>query len=163
MKPNTRYICKNDCFGFKKGHVYKTDENGSLTSPNYPDYSLMSGTFNFDYYFTEWYLTPATSEQHAEVQKTIEEQKKVYGEPGFFPSIKDEKNINPIKEMVNHPDHYKGNKFEVIDIIDDYKLSFSMGNAVKYLLRAGKKDNTIQDLKKAVWYIEHEIKTLENK
>lgn len=68
----------------------------------------------------------------------------------------------PEKEMVNHPDHYKGNKFEVIDIIEDYNLDFSIGNAVKYLLRAGKKDNTVQDLKKAIWYIEREIKNLEN-
>ncbi len=58
------------------------------------------------------------------------------------------------KEMVNHPSHYQGNKFEVIDIIEDYKLDFCLGNAVKYILRAGKKDDIIQDINKAIWYLE---------
>jgi hypothetical protein len=66
------------------------------------------------------------------------------------------------KEMVNHPDHYKSNKFEVIDIIEDYKLNFNLGNACKYILRAGKKDQTktIEDLEKAVWYLQREISNL---
>lgn len=59
-----------------------------------------------------------------------------------------------IKEMVNHPSHYQGNKFEVIDIIEDYNLDFCLGNAVKYILRAGKKDDIIQDINKAIWYLE---------
>jgi hypothetical protein len=61
------------------------------------------------------------------------------------------------REMVNHPDHYQGNKFEVIDVIEDYELGFHLGNAVKYILRAGKKDARKQDLKKAIWYIQREI------
>jgi hypothetical protein len=61
------------------------------------------------------------------------------------------------REMVNHPDHYQGNKFEVIDIIEDYDLGFSLGNAIKYILRADKKGNRKQDLKKAIWYIQREI------
>lgn len=61
------------------------------------------------------------------------------------------------REMVNHPDHYQGNKFEVIDVIEDYELGFHLGNAVKYILRAGKKDARKQDLKKALWYIQREI------
>lgn len=65
-------------------------------------------------------------------------------------------------EKINHPEHYKGNKFEAIDIIDDYQLGFNLGNAVKYILRAGKKGDTAEDLKKAKWYIEHEICKLMN-
>ena len=61
------------------------------------------------------------------------------------------------REMVNHPDHYQGNKFEVIDVIEDYDLGFSLGNAIKYILRADKKDNRKQDLEKAIWYIQREI------
>ncbi len=61
------------------------------------------------------------------------------------------------KEMVNHPDHYQGNNFEVIDIIEDYELGFSLGNAIKYILRADKKGARKQDLKKAIWYIQREI------
>jgi len=61
------------------------------------------------------------------------------------------------REMVNHPDHYQGNKMEVIDIIEDYSLGFSLGNAIKYILRADKKGNKKQDLQKAMWYLEREL------
>ena len=61
------------------------------------------------------------------------------------------------REMVNHPDHYQGSKMEVIDIIEDYSLGFSLGNAVKYILRADKKGNKKQDLEKAIWYINREL------
>ncbi len=61
------------------------------------------------------------------------------------------------KEMVNHPAHYQGTKTEVIDIIEDYNLGFSLGNAIKYILRADKKGNKKQDLEKALWYINREL------
>lgn len=67
------------------------------------------------------------------------------------------------KEMVNHPSHYQGRKFEVIDIIEDYDLDFCLGNAVKYILRCGKKDESIQELKKAIWYLERKISQLSKK
>ena len=65
-------------------------------------------------------------------------------------------------ENVNHPSHYNFGKYEVIDVIDDRKLGFSLGNAVKYIARAGKKDpaKEVEDLKKAVFYINHEIERL---
>lgn len=69
------------------------------------------------------------------------------------------------KEMVNHPNHYGGkdNVYEAIKVIDAWGLDndFYLGNAVKYLSRAGKKDNTVQDLKKAIWYIEKKIEKLQ--
>lgn len=64
-------------------------------------------------------------------------------------------------ENVNHPSHYGGenNVYEAIKIIEAYDLDFSLGNAIKYILRAGKKDNNDfkQDLEKAAWYINREI------
>lgn len=63
-----------------------------------------------------------------------------------------------IYNQVNSPEHYQGNKFEVIDIIDDYGLNFNLGNAIKYILRCDKKGNKKQDLEKAIWYINHELK-----
>ena len=70
-----------------------------------------------------------------------------------------------VKEMINHPDHYQGNKFEVIDIIEDYNLGFCLGNTIKYILRAGSKfkDKEIEDLKKATWYLQRRIQELETK
>ena len=65
------------------------------------------------------------------------------------------------KEMVDHPSHYNQGKFEAIDVIEDWKLNFNLGNTVKYISRAGHKDNIIQDLKKASWYLNREIERLE--
>ena len=59
--------------------------------------------------------------------------------------------------MVDHPQHYQGKSFEVIDIINDYSLNFELGNAIKYILRADKKGNKKQDLEKAIWYLNHEL------
>ena len=62
-------------------------------------------------------------------------------------------------EHVDHPSHYQGNKYEAIDVIEDFQLNFCLGNAIKYILRAGKKDSREQDLQKAIWYLQREVKT----
>jgi len=65
--------------------------------------------------------------------------------------------------MINHPEHYlKESGFEVIDVIEAWNLDFSLGNAVKYIARAGLKDpeKKKQDLNKAIWYIERTISNL---
>lgn len=58
---------------------------------------------------------------------------------------------------INHPKHYQGAKYEVIDIIEDFNLNFCLGNAIKYILRAGKKGDRVEDLRKAIWYLTREI------
>jgi hypothetical protein len=67
------------------------------------------------------------------------------------------------KEAVNHPQHYGGenNQYEAIKVIEAWELDFCLGNTVKYISRAGKKDNIVQDLKKAKWYLERKIAQLE--
>lgn len=67
------------------------------------------------------------------------------------------------KEAVNHPQHYGGenNQYEAIKVIEAWDLDFCLGNTVKYISRAGKKDNIVQDLKKAKWYLERKISQLE--
>ena len=67
------------------------------------------------------------------------------------------------REMINHPNHYNMGKYEAIDVIEDWKLNFHLGNTIKYISRAGYKDDIIQDLKKARWYLDREIQRLENK
>lgn len=67
-------------------------------------------------------------------------------------------------DPVNNPKHYKaGNGLEVIDVIEAFGLgdSFHLGNVVKYVLRAGHKDEEIQDLRKADWYLRRKIAGLE--
>jgi hypothetical protein len=67
----------------------------------------------------------------------------------------------PQHDPVNHPSHYTAHPtgVECIDIVETF--SFNIGNAVKYLWRAGLKDATLVDLKKARWYVEREIQRLE--
>lgn len=67
------------------------------------------------------------------------------------------------EDMVNHPKHYGGkdNPYEVIKVIDAWKLNFNLGNAVKYIARAEYKGDVLEDLKKASWYLQHEIEKLE--
>lgn len=69
----------------------------------------------------------------------------------------------PQKEAVNHPSHYMPGTYEAINVIEAWDLNFCLGNTVKYIARAGKKDpnKIIEDLKKAKWYLDREIETLE--
>lgn len=66
-------------------------------------------------------------------------------------------------DAVNHPSHYTDGKIEVITYIDDKNFNYCRGNAIKYISRAGKKnpEKEIEDLKKAEWYIHHEIERLQ--
>lgn len=71
-------------------------------------------------------------------------------------------NYEPFKkEAVDHPDHYGGaeNPYEAIKVIRAWDLGFSLGNTVKYISRAGKKDpnKRLEDLQKALWYLKEEI------
>ena len=70
-----------------------------------------------------------------------------------------------MNEMVNHPSHYGGdNTYETIKVIEAWELDFHLGNTVKYISRAGKKEigKEIQDLEKAKWYLERKIQKLKN-
>ena len=64
-----------------------------------------------------------------------------------------------IQESVDHPAHYGGadNPYEAIKVIESWGLGFHLGNAVKYISRAGKKGNAVEDLEKARWYLDREI------
>jgi hypothetical protein len=67
-------------------------------------------------------------------------------------------------EMVDHPNHYGGesNPYEAIKVIESWGLGFNLGNAIKYISRAGKKLDILEDLEKASWYINREINKLKN-
>jgi len=69
-----------------------------------------------------------------------------------------------MSDLINHPDHYKANGMECIDVIEalDLGYAFCVGNAIKYIFRRGTKPNhdTLEDLKKARWYIDRAIQIL---
>lgn len=82
-------------------------------------------------------------------------------------TIKEEKVVTPAKlsniehDVVNHPSHYTRGNIEVIDFIEDQQLPYHLGNVVKYVARAGFKGDKVEDLKKAQWYLNRYIRTLE--
>lgn len=70
-----------------------------------------------------------------------------------------------MSDAVNHPSHYTFGKYEVIDVIEDWGLDMHSGCAVKYIARAGRKnpDTEIQDIQKAIWYLNRKVSLLEKK
>lgn len=81
-----------------------------------------------------------------------------------MPRLRDVKPELYRKETVDHPSHYGGDTvYETIKVIAAWRLGFLLGNAVKYLSRAGKKnpDKLTEDLKKARWYVDEAIRCAE--
>ena len=66
----------------------------------------------------------------------------------------------PKPEKVNHPAHYNTGRIEVIDAIEDWDLSFNDGNAIKYIARHKYKGNPVQDIEKAIWYLQRHLEIL---
>ena len=64
-------------------------------------------------------------------------------------------------ETIDYPKHYNQGKYEVIDIIEDWGLGFNLGNAIKYIARCKHKGNKVQDIQKAIWYLQREITSKE--
>lgn len=64
------------------------------------------------------------------------------------------------EDMVNHPPHYTQGKIEVIDFIEDQQFPYHLGNVIKYISRAGRKGDKLEDLKKAQWYLARYIELI---
>ena len=90
-------------------------------------------------------------------------------EPAIYRDGMAQTNGDPVEDIpmesdnINHPAHYTFGSIEVITAIEDWSLPYHLGNAVKYIARAGRKDpaKTEEDLRKAVWYINRYIGYLE--
>ena len=90
-------------------------------------------------------------------------------EPGTMARLKAKDCFKPKEEkaddeidMVNHPQHYSAHGIEPIEYIESHDLNFNLGNVIKYVSRATFKGTELQDLKKAKWYLEREIKKHDN-
>ena len=96
------------------------------------------------------------SECESDVQKELQQRRSPLAETSLRAFYS-----TPFSE-VNHPAYYNTGKIEVITFIEDQQLNFHLGNCVKYICRAGKKDKEIvNDLKKAAWYLQRQIEQLE--
>ena len=67
-------------------------------------------------------------------------------------------------DLISHPEHYRPGVYEAINVIRAWELNFAMGNALKYICRAGRKDpeTEIEDLRKAIFYLQSQIVSLES-
>ena len=79
----------------------------------------------------------------------------------FKPTTEDTMTDDNKPDLVNHPPHYTQHPSGIECIQITEHLNFCLGNAVKYIWRRGEKDDEIQDLRKAAWYINREIARLE--
>lgn len=79
----------------------------------------------------------------------------------FASNARDEERRKSIVDVVNHPPHYTQHPsgVECCDIVEHF--NFCVGNAIKYLWRAGLKGDAIEDLRKAAWYVQREIERME--
>jgi len=69
--------------------------------------------------------------------------------------------VDTCHDPIDHPHHYTFGAIEVIDAIEAWELGFHLGNVVKYVARAGRKGNQLDDLKKARWYLDRAIGRIE--
>lgn len=98
------------------------------------------------------YNTQNQQKQQKEVQKLVTKGKK---------TKENQMSVPQPNEAVNHPEHYNEGNIEAIAVIEDWSLDFHLGNVVKYICRSGKKEgNEVQDLEKALWYLQRKIKNL---
>ena len=66
-----------------------------------------------------------------------------------------------MSDMIHHPAHYCYSEYEPKDVIRAWGLNFNLGSAVKYIARAGRKDDILQELNKAKQFLEFEIEAIE--
>ena len=96
-------------------------------------------------------------------KKAVKKTKPTQLELSFTPTVRPKIRLqgtvdrSPEVDMVNSPPHYTAGGVETIDFIEAKGLNYNLGNAVKYITRAGLKGDRVEDLKKAKWYIEREI------
>lgn len=114
------------------------------------------------------------NDEIAEVIKRLETDPHGYSDRIFCRACENEqtqrltdnaRSLRVEEETINHPSHYGGgdNPYEAIKVIEAWELGFALGNAVKYISRAGKKTaNPLEDLRKARWYLDREITRLES-
>jgi hypothetical protein len=131
------------------------------------DYLKLSDSVILSAYKTAFGCPTIPSEAIARVRKVLNVEKRVGRWWRFYAEL--DKIIDELKQdsttsPVNHPSHYggEGNPYEAIKVIEAWDLGFNLGNVVKYLSRAGKKGNTLEDLLKAAWYLQREIQNREN-
>lgn len=98
----------------------------------------------------------------SEVNKRLAQQLTEFGRYEAMTHTHDRPvSITSINDAVNHPSHYHPDTIEAIEVIEAWNLGFNLGNVVKYIARCEHKENKVQDLKKALFYLTREIENLD--
>lgn len=92
--------------------------------------------------------------------KVIRERRKQREQEQEKYDVEYNRRMKEMTDPVNHPPHYKSHPSGIECIEITRHMNFNLGNAVKYIWRAGEKGNTIQDLQKAIWYLTDEIQRI---
>lgn len=126
------------------------------------------GKYNHDFSFDHWVKSGefiAISKEDVDYLLSVWKREKISETDFKMPAKAEPSSSKNETNNIDHPKHYNQGKLEVIDVILDWKLGFCLGNTVKYIGRAGHKDpeKTLEDLKKARWYLDREISELEKK
>lgn len=136
----------SECIGCKYEHLSECENPCNVCRWKLKERGL-------DYFGKLSRFEPVEKEHSSNCTISSEERNKTFtnGNYGFEKNSKDE------VDMVNHPQHY-AHGIEPIDYIESHNLNFNLGNVIKYVSRAPFKGTELQDLKKAKWYLEREIK-----
>ena len=155
MFPNTKFTRKGWNGKDQYIQIQNPDKNSKMTRP-YVYIKTVQGDLvpwlasQTDLLADDWMLY---REPCADVKKEVQNYK-YDNQPN--PDNKDAK--EECYDAINRPAHYcKDRKIQPIQVIEDWKLGFNLGSALKYISRAGRKDDRIQDLEKAVFYLNREI------
>ena len=128
-----------------------TDEEGIIEKISY----TQEYPYKVRFFDSSWRYKPRDLEAITSFEEKIEVET-------VFGPLATEITEVPV-DVVNRPSHYNQGSIETIEAIEDWNLGYHLGNALKYVCRAGKKDPSkeVEDLNKAIWYINRKIKLLE--
>jgi hypothetical protein len=152
VEPHTESTAPNTYEVFCEALAHLVDEKEVVQSGDL--YTLApdpDGNTELDAEYAE-YLSGLSSESRANVERLNAKT----GEQLY--EMVDERT----DDSVNHPSHYtQGRKYETIDVIEDWDLGYHLGQVIKYVSRAGRKGDLLEDLNKAAWYLARHIENLE--
>jgi hypothetical protein len=100
-------------------------------------------------------------QRKAKLKSAAPKGKIVFAKRGRRPRQKPSAVAPTLVDKINHPSHYKVGGIETIDFIEAKDLGYHLGNVVKYISRADHKDNKLENLKKAQWYLNRAVSNLE--
>lgn len=123
--------------------------------------SSIRGVTKSQLYNARWeFNKSAGSDEVVKAKRPVGRPKKVITLTPSGVELLDKLASHDRNKVVNNPPHYTDGGMEVIDFIEAKKLNYHLGNVVKYVSRAGKKDNARTDLEKAKWYLERAIERI---